>query len=312
MAYATSSRAFSRIVSADASIQNLQGATSTIGFIDAGQLNCSTLEAGEGIIADLSAVNLDVTNQVVGETVVFTTADFVNTTTLNLTATNATITNGDIQTITSQGATINGNLVVTGTISNFTGSHLSRLSPSSYPTLPGMIVSSTGRRLFFPETTRTDYLVYTQLTTSSNDKSVMGAIANINEDDSIQVIGVGEGAIWVIDCGGIITPGTLLTSSDFPGFAKAQDSDIFYSYTIGKSIVGCFPHNSHYSDQALQRGVIHVQPDYLEMIIYPPNISSSGDTENVTYRYTNETSKFNEYIGTTLNIALIGCTFNSG
>jgi hypothetical protein len=80
-----------------------------------------------------------------------------------------------------------------------------------------------------------------ELTTFSNDKSVVGVISttqNINEyeDSEVLVDIVGKGGIWVIDTGGVQNGDYLTTSNIVSGYAQVQLDDLVHSYTVAKAL----------------------------------------------------------------------------
>jgi hypothetical protein len=80
-----------------------------------------------------------------------------------------------------------------------------------------------------------------ELTTFSNDKSVVGVISstqNMNEyeDSEVLVDIVGKGGIWVIDTGSIHNGDYLTTSNIVSGYAQVQTDDLVHSYTVAKAL----------------------------------------------------------------------------
>jgi hypothetical protein len=58
-------------------------------------------------------------------------------------------------------------------------------------------------------------------------------------DKRVQVNCIGEGLVWVVNTGGIIEVGDLITSSSIAGYGEKQDDDLIHSYTLGKSTFNC-------------------------------------------------------------------------
>jgi hypothetical protein len=80
-----------------------------------------------------------------------------------------------------------------------------------------------------------------ELTTLSNDKSVVGVLSttqNINEyeDSRVLVDILGKGGIWVIDTGSIHNGDYLTTSNIVSGYAQVQTDDLVHSYTVAKAL----------------------------------------------------------------------------
>lgn len=131
-----------------------------------------------------------------------------------------------------------GNLTISGTYSPFTGSHATKnedimLGITSYK---GLIASSIGR---VGELTVDNSVIQVQLANTDNDKRVYGVVSHVcdngEEDCSVMVNSVGEGAIWVCDVDGEIENGDLITSCEVPGYGRLQDDDLMHNYTVAKA-----------------------------------------------------------------------------
>lgn len=82
-----------------------------------------------------------------------------------------------------------------------------------------------------------------ELSRKSKDKRVLGVITKRNQNNDLPgrlvINSLGETAIWIVNTGGNIENGDLITTSDELGYGQKQDCDFIKNYTIGKSIIDC-------------------------------------------------------------------------
>ena len=211
------------------------------------------------------------------------------------------------------------------------------VSDSVESVLPGMLVSSLGRVDSLTENIRvsitrhindTSLIGVIQSVTPSTDTGehhdvtlcpIRGLsmdavpIPNIDEDASDSTIRFQYTPVWVLydptgsvdGLMGRVYAGSLLTSSPIPGFAMVQNSasetaesgNIYHSYTIGRSIVSCFPYTN--LRDCLEKGELHIQPDYLQF-----KVQRDIAGEPMIYDIYGHFSE-NAYVGKTLKAALI-------
>lgn len=83
-----------------------------------------------------------------------------------------------------------------------------------------------------------------ELSRKKKDKAVVGVITKRNQNNDLSgrlvINSLGETGIWIINTGGNIENGDLITTSDEIGYAERQDDDnIMRNYTIGKCMIDC-------------------------------------------------------------------------
>lgn len=153
------------------------------------------------------------------------------------------------------------------TLMNFTGQHRSFTNDTNINTTPsnyiGLIVSTTGviKNLNDESTSIDSALPVVALSTEDNDKKVFGVIAGkednsittrsfqvgifstyynkITDDERLFINSLGEGMVWVVDKGGNLTNGDLITTSTAIGYGQLQSDDIIRNYTLGKITQDC-------------------------------------------------------------------------
>jgi hypothetical protein len=154
---------------------------------------------------------------------------------------------------------------------NFTGQHkcfLKDMSSNEILQYSGLIVSanqnkyirmSNGIAIGKDAITITESLPIVTITTTSNDKSVMGVISDVEDaerrkeeygafvtlfkkekgDTRAYINSLGEGAIWVSDINGSLESGDYITSSTIPGYGMKQNDDLLHNYTVAKITMNC-------------------------------------------------------------------------
>lgn len=82
-----------------------------------------------------------------------------------------------------------------------------------------------------------------ELSRKKKDKSVAGIITKRNQNadmpNRLVINSLGETACWVVNTGGNIENGDLITTSDELGYGEKQDCDFIKNYTIGKCMIDC-------------------------------------------------------------------------
>jgi hypothetical protein len=157
-------------------------------------------------------------------------------------------------------------ITANGTILSFTGQHM--CTPYG-PMSQGLVVSANKNayttlngplRNGSQAINSSESLPIVSLSSTENDQSVFGIVDHVENsgtervqdrggiiirntktlgDDRVIVNSVGEGALWVVNTGGSIVSGDLLTTSNVPGYVQRQDDDIFRSYTVAKITMDC-------------------------------------------------------------------------
>ena len=157
-------------------------------------------------------------------------------------------------------------ITVNGTLLSFTGQHM--CTPYG-PMSQGLVVSANKNayttlngplRNGSQAINSSESLPIVSLSSTENDQSVFGIVDHVENsgtervqdrggiiirntktlgDDRVIVNSVGEGALWVVNTGGSIVSGDLLTTSNVPGYVQRQDDDIFRSYTVAKITMDC-------------------------------------------------------------------------
>jgi len=154
---------------------------------------------------------------------------------------------------------------------NFTGQHkcfLKDMSSNEISQYNGLIVSanqnkyirmSNGIAIGKEAITISESLPIVTITTTSNDKSVMGVISDVEDaerrkeeygafvtlfkkekgDTRAYINSLGEGAIWVSDINGSLESGDYITSSTIPGYGMKQNDDLLHNYTVAKITMNC-------------------------------------------------------------------------
>ena len=174
------------------------------------------------------------------------------------------------------------------------------------------------------------------LSTTKNDKKVIGIISNIedennnlrthkigvwgsimpksNNDTRLEVNSLGEGAIWVSDIYGPLENGDYITSSEIPGVGGKQDDDLLHNYTVAKITMDCDfscamvpmtefgDSDSSYNYILDPSGNIQYEPDYLMKYI---DISGTIITEE---EYTTRKENSEQVY----RMAFVGCTYHCG
>ena len=143
------------------------------------------------------------------------------------------------------GATFGGSIEVTGngkfigTVSEFTGGHISKLvSQPIYNTYyidnthlkSGLIVSVVNSSKISIDNSVFDI----KLSNSYNDKTVFGVINKYYKDSYYIVNSLGEGAIWVSNINGDIQNGDYITTSNISGYGCLQSTNQLCNYTVAK------------------------------------------------------------------------------
>ena len=153
-----------------------------------------------------------------------------------------------------------------GTILSFTGQHI--CTPYG-PMSQGLVVSANKNayttlngplRNGSQAINSSESLPVVSLSSTEKDTNVFGVVDHLEKsgtertqdrggiivkntktygDDRVIVNSVGEGALWVVNTGGSIVSGDLLTTSNVPGYVRRQGDDIFRSYTVAKITMDC-------------------------------------------------------------------------
>jgi hypothetical protein len=134
---------------------------------------------------------------------------------------------------------MSGDLSVGGTVTPFTGGHTTIvIDDISHQDVDGFILSSTGKPLLNP--TNYNYLMYTQLSQTSNDSKCAGVYRHPNKINKHGIcVAIGEGTLWVCEENGPITNGDYITTSSIPGIGMRQDSTQLHNYTVAKAYTNC-------------------------------------------------------------------------
>ena len=133
----------------------------------------------------------------------------------------------------TQALDVSGNIVASGSITPFTGSH--RVSATLSEKDIGKLVSSSGN---VPTIEINNAWPEVELSHIDNDIKVFGIITNSSASYNL-VNSVGEGSLWVCDKNGNISTGDLITTSSVLGYGQKQSDDIVHSYTACRSMMSC-------------------------------------------------------------------------
>ena len=116
-------------------------------------------------------------------------------------------------------------------------------------------------------------------------------------DDRVIVNSLGEGAIWVVDAGGPLVSGDLISTSSVPGYGQRQSDDTFRNYTVAKITMDC---------------------DFNPPDI-PVQVATTDDNGNLKWEDTGETEKAYKTktvevgdSGVVYTAAYVGCTYHCG
>jgi WD40 repeat protein len=153
-----------------------------------------------------------------------------------------------------------------GSLLSFTGQHICTpegpmerglvvsANKNAYTTLNGPLL--TGSRAI----QSSESLPVVSLSTQENDPYVFGVVDHVEGggtervqdhggiivrktktlgDDRVIVNSLGEGAIWVVDAGGPLVSGDLISTSSVPGYGQRQSDDTFRNYTVAKITMDC-------------------------------------------------------------------------
>jgi hypothetical protein len=133
---------------------------------------------------------------------------------------------------------VEGDIYASGTISPFTGSHVSKNENVYDERYYGFVVRSTGIHTANIEIDNTRPMV--EFTESSYCKSVIGVYSKKqNREGNIHYNAVGEGAIMVCNFNGAIENGDYLTSSPIKGLCMKQNDIYLANFTVAKSTMTC-------------------------------------------------------------------------
>ena len=82
-----------------------------------------------------------------------------------------------------------------------------------------------------------------ELSRKKKDKAVVGVITKRNQNADMPgrlvINSLGETGIWVVNTGGNLESGDLITTSNELGYGERQDCDFIKNYTIGKVMIDC-------------------------------------------------------------------------
>lgn len=82
-----------------------------------------------------------------------------------------------------------------------------------------------------------------ELSRKKKDKAVVGIITKRNQNNDLSgrlvINSLGETGIWIVNTGGDIENGDLITTSNEIGYGEKQDCDFIKNYTIGKCMIDC-------------------------------------------------------------------------
>ena len=157
-------------------------------------------------------------------------------------------------------------------MNDFTGSHRCKwqniISPEQHIGLIVVTIGEYSTVIYNENTEKTevvtgknaitifDSLPIVELCTEKKSKRCFGVISNVEpanleiigtgiglksaytrpeNDQRIEINGVGEGAIWVCNIEGNIYYGDYITTSIIPGYGEVQNDDILHNYTVAKA-----------------------------------------------------------------------------
>ena len=141
------------------------------------------------------------------------------------------------------GETLKAKTVHANNVSNFTGSHISKLldmnviSDKICKVVNNKTVYKEGLIVNVKDSLEVDInnsLFEIELSNKFNEKKIFGVINSYIDDDMYIVNSLGEGGIWVTNINGDIENGDYITSSCIPGYGCKQMSDMLHNYTVAK------------------------------------------------------------------------------
>lgn len=136
------------------------------------------------------------------------------------------------------------NVNVSGTLTNFTGSHIVNFN-NPLETHIGLIVITSDYLNYEPNINNNKINV--ELSTISKSPNIFGVISRKYNNSQVIINSIGEGGIWVCNLNGNFNNGDYIQTSNILGLGEKQDNNILYNYTVAKILHNCdFNLNNEY------------------------------------------------------------------
>jgi hypothetical protein len=128
------------------------------------------------------------------------------------------------------------NVNVSGTLTNFTGSHIVNFN-NPLETQVGLIVITSDYLNYEPNINNN--IINVELSTISKSPNIFGVISRKYNNSQVIINSIGEGGIWVCNLNGNFNNGDYIQTSNILGLGEKQDNNILYNYTVAKILHNC-------------------------------------------------------------------------
>ena len=126
---------------------------------------------------------------------------------------------------------------ISGTLTNFTGSHIVNINNIYLDTYIGLIVITSNILNYIPNINNNNINV--ELSNNKKCPNVFGVISKKYNDSQIIINSIGEGGIWICNLNGNLNNGDYIQTSSILGIGEKQDDNILYNYTVAKILHDC-------------------------------------------------------------------------
>ena len=126
---------------------------------------------------------------------------------------------------------------VSGTLTNFTGSHIANLNQTFIDNYIGLIVITSDILNYYPNINNNNINI--ELSNKSKSPNVFGVISKKYDNTQVVVNSIGEGGIWVSNLNGHLNNGDYIQTSKILGIGEKQDDNILHNYTVAKILHDC-------------------------------------------------------------------------
>ena len=126
---------------------------------------------------------------------------------------------------------------ISGTLTNFTGSHIANLNQAFTDNYIGLIVTTSDILNYYPNINNNNINI--EFSNKSKSPNVFGVVSKKYNDTQVVVNSIGEGGIWVSNLNGHLNNGDYIQSSNILGIGEKQNDNILYNYTVAKILHDC-------------------------------------------------------------------------
>jgi len=134
---------------------------------------------------------------------------------------------------------------ISGTLTNFTGSHIVNFNNVYSNSYIGLIVNTLNNLNYEPNINNN--IVNVELSSNTKSPSVFGIISRYYDGSKIIVNSIGEGSIWICNLNGNLNNGDYIQTSNILGLGEKQDNNLLHNYTVAKILHDCdFDLNNKY------------------------------------------------------------------